>query len=67
MNRAASRLASRKELQGGVQNGRFYRQEEGETRKLRVKCFRQGLLPLGESRGSSDADHLTNADEDMPG
>lgn len=48
-----------------MQNRRFSRQEEGETRKLRVDCFRQGLLPLGES-SSSVADYLTSADEEIP-
>ena len=41
--------------------------EEWGKELRRVDCFGQDPLPLGESRGSSEADYLTNADEEVLG
>ena len=67
MNLAASLLTNKRILKELYKMEGFYRQKEGETRKLKkVDYFWQSYLPLGEGRGSYQADYLTRADQEIP-
>ena len=64
MNQAASHLASRKVLQGVVQNGRFYRQEgllQG-SHKQKKGLLQAGSPSFGGRPMSYHGDYLTSVD-----
>lgn len=68
MNWADSHLVNRRCSEEMYKIEGFYREKEGglDEEVKRVDYFRQGHLPLGESKRSYQADHLTSADLDIP-
>ena len=60
MNRAASHLANRKELQRAEQNGRLLKAEVGRDRKERLPRH-----SLKDGRGYQ-VDYLTSTDQEIP-